>query len=272
MPFIETDNTRLFYQDWGTGKPVLFIHGWCVGAGMWEYQTTALAEEGLRCIAYDQRGCGRSDDPGRGFDYDTLADDLAAMIDHLDLRDVVLVGHSMGGGVIAQYFHRHGAHRIAQAVLIATTTPYLRKSEDNPEGIDAAIFDNVIAQLKRDRPQYIASLAPAFLGEGLPGCNPSPEMTQWVVNLVLQASPRATIEMARTNSEADQRAVMASITVPTLLIHGDADAGNPVELTSCKSAELIPRARLKIYENAEHGLILSHKDQLNQDLLEFIQR
>ncbi|MCW3061307.1 MAG: alpha/beta hydrolase [Capsulimonas sp.] len=270
MPYIETDNTRLFYYDWGTGQPVLFVHGWAVGAKIWEYQTTALVEDGLRCIAYDQRGCGRSDDPGTGCDYSTLADDLAAVIDHLDLPSVVLVGHSMAGGVITRYFHRHGAHQIDRAVLIATTTPGLRRSPENPNGFDQSVFDSVIARLKQDRPQYLMDLAPAFLGAGLPGGAPSPTMTQWVVQLALEASPRATIALVQTNAETDLRAEMTSITVPTLLIHGDSDSGNPIEFTSRKSAEMIPNATLKVYENAPHGLFLSHKERLNSDLLALI--
>ena len=270
MPYIDTDNTRLFYRDWGMGKPVLFIHGWAVGADMWEYQMTALAEAGLRCIAYDQRSCGRSDDPGRGYDYDTLSDDLAAVIDHLDLRGLTLVGHSMAGGVITRYFHRHGAHRIDRAVLIATTTPYLLKTDDNPDGLDKGVFDGVIEALKRDRAQYLMDIAPGFLGDGLPGCAPAPAMAQWAAGLALQASPKATIDLVRTNSESDLRAEMASITVPTLLIHGDADAGNPIDLTSRKSLKLIPNASLKVYENAPHGVLLSHKERVNSDLLAFI--
>ena len=271
MPYFETkDQTSLFYYDWGTGQPVVFVHGWAVGANFWEYQTVPLAAQRLRCIAYDGRGCGRSDDPGRGYDYDTLADDLAALLETLNLRDVTLVGHSMAGGIIARFLVRHGASRVARSVLIAPTTPFLLKTSDNPAGIDQAVFDGLVARLSGDRPGYLADIAPSFFGAGLPGCDVSPAMVQWGVALALQASPLASIGLLRTNSETDQRTDLPGITVPTLVIHGDADAGNPVELTGRPTAALIPGAQLKVYENGPHGLPVTHRDCLNADLLKFI--
>jgi non-heme chloroperoxidase len=271
MPYMETnDHTRLFYRDWGAGPAVLFVHGWAVGADIWEYQMTPLSCQGLRCIAYDQRGCGRSDDPGRGFDYNTLADDLAAVINQLDLHDITLVSHSMGGGVVARYLTRYGAGRIARTVLVATTTPFLLKTEDNPEGIEQSVFDTIAARLLEDRPGYYAEIAPGFFGVGQPECSVSPEKVQWGVNLAMQASPKATVELVHTNSQSDQRAEMQAFTMPTLIIHGDSDQGNPVELTGQKTAQLIPGSRLMVYEGGPHGLFITHKDRFNADLRAFM--
>jgi pimeloyl-ACP methyl ester carboxylesterase len=209
-PFIETqDGQRLFYQDWGTGQAIVFIHGWGLGAGMWEYQMTALSSQGLRCIAYDRRGCGRSDQPGQGYDYDTLADDLAAVIEQLDLRDVNLVGFSSGCGDIARYLSRYGRDRIAKTVLIGSITPFIVRTADNSEGLDPGVFTGMMAALERDRPQFLAVSAPSFFGAGLPTVAISSELMQWGIGLALQASPKATIEMVRTFS-TDFRSDMAA--------------------------------------------------------------
>ena len=271
MPYIETeDYTRLFYRDWGTGPTVLFLHGWAVGADIWEYQMLPLSRQGLRCIAYDQRGCGGSDDPGHGFDYDTLADDLNKLIRQLDLQQVTLVSHSMGGGVIARYLSRHGADRIDRTVLSAPTTPFLLKTSDNLEGIEKAVFDDIVARLIADRPQYLADIAPSFFGSGLPGCSTSLELEQWAVGLAMQASAKATVELLRTNSESDLRGDMSAFTVPTLIIHGDADQGNPLQLTGQRTAQMIAGSKLIVYKNAPHGHFITHKDRFNADLRDFI--
>ena len=272
MPYFETkDQAHLFYKDWGTGPAVVFIHGWIVGSDLWEYQMLPLVSKGLRCIAYDVRGCGRSDDPGCGYDHDTLADDLEALLQHLDLHEVTLVSHSMGSGVIARYLSSHGTDRIARTALIAPTTPHLMKTTDNPEGIDHQVLENIIAALVQDRPRYLAEMAPNFFGAGLPECAVSAELTQWAVNLALQASPLATIELQRANIETDLRPDMAAFTVPTLIIHGDSDWGNPIELTAIRTSRAIPNSRLVVYENGPHGLFITHQERINRDLREFIQ-
>ncbi|MGV0029087.1 alpha/beta fold hydrolase [Phormidesmis priestleyi] len=269
---IETrDGISLFHYDWGTGQPVVFVHGWGLGAGMWEYQMTDLSNRGLRCIAYDKRGCGRSDQPGHGYDFDTLADDLASLIEQLDLRNVTLVGFSAGCGDVARYLSRHGMGRIARSVLIGSVTPFLAKTADNPEGIDPSVFDEMIAALRRDRPRYLAASAPSFFGAGLPTVSVSPELIQWGVGLALQASPKATIEMVRAFSETDFRSDMPAFTMPTLTIHGDQDQNHPIDLTGQKTAQAIPGNQFKVYEGAAHGLFVTHKEQLNRDLLTFIQ-
>jgi pimeloyl-ACP methyl ester carboxylesterase len=271
MPFIETrEGVRLFYRDWGNGQPVVFIHGWGLGADMWEYQMLALSDADLRCIAYDQRGCGRSDDPGHGYDFDTLADDLAALIERLDLREVTLVSYSMGAGTVARYLSRHGTERIVRTALIAPTTPFLRKTENNPEGVDKEYFDAIIAELERDRPRYLTASAPAFFGVGLPGVAISPEILQWGVGLAMAASPKATREMFRASSETDYRPDMPSFTVPTLIIHGDSDTNAPLDMTGRRTAHLILNSRFVVYTGAAHGLFITEKERLNDDLRRFI--
>jgi non-heme chloroperoxidase len=272
IPYIETgDHVSLFYKDWATGKPVVFIHGWALGADMWEYQMPYLAGQGLRCVAYDKRGCGRSGQSWGGYDFDTFADDLAAVIEQLDLREVTLVGHSMGCGDITRYLSRHGADRIARAALVAPTTPFILKTADNPEGLEKSVFDNIVAELSRDRPRFLAAGAPAFFGTGPPNSPVSPEMIQWAVGLFFQASPKAMTDMIRAMSETDLRKDMHAFTVPTLIIHGDADQGTPIDLTGRRTAQAIAGSQLKVYEGAAHGLFITEKDRLNADLLSFIQ-
>lgn len=270
--FIEMqDGTTLFFRDWGTGKPVVFIHGWVLGSEMWEYQMTNLSSQGLRCIAYDKRGCGRSSQPSDGYDFDTFADDLATLIEQLDLQDVTLVAHSMGGGEVARYLSRYGTNRIEGTVLIATITPFLYRTADNPDGFDPRSCEQAIALLRQDRPYYFTTMAPGFFGDGLSNRSVSPEMAQWLVNLALRSSPWAAIQMMQAQSETDFRDDMAAFTVPTLIIHGDRDLGAPIALTGQKTADAIPGSQLKVYEGAAHGLFITHKEQLNGDLLTFIQ-
>jgi non-heme chloroperoxidase len=271
MPFIETgDSTRLFYKDWGDGEPVVFVPGWCLSADMWEYQMVPFAEAGLRCVTYDVRGCGRSDQPGGGYDFDTLADDLAAVIEDLDLRDATLVGHSAGSAQIVRYLSRHGDDRVARAALVSTTAPFLLKTEGNPDGVDRAVLDDMISGLRDDRQRWAAALANPWFGVGQPGVSISPEMLDWAVGLFLQASPRAAIETIRAVYTTDLRADACRINIPTLIVHGDADVMVPVEASASRLAEEVPHAELKVYENASHGPFVSHKDRLNHDLLSFM--
>jgi pimeloyl-ACP methyl ester carboxylesterase len=264
--FSAKDGASLFYYDWGAGKPIVFTHGWAIGADYWEYQMTPLSDQGFRCIAHDRRGCGRSSQPSSGYDFDTFADDLAALLEHLNLRDVILVGHSMGGAEIARYLTRHGAGRISHVLLIATTTPCLYKTADNSEGFDSDILNKNMADLAKDRPRYLAAGARPFFGVD---SAVSPELTQWAINLALRASLKASMEMLRALHTSDFRPDMKSFTVPTLLIHGDSDFGTPLALTSQKTAQLIKGAQLKIYKDASHGLMITHKDQHNADIVEF---
>jgi non-heme chloroperoxidase len=271
MGFIEAkDGTKLYYKDWGTGKPVVLIHGWCINCDSWEYVMNDLPHRGLRCIAYDQRGCGRSDQPWTGYDYDTLSDDLQALLEHLDLREATLVGHSMGGGVVTRYLARHSAELVARAVLVATTTPLIAKTADNPEGVDRQYLEDSVAAMKTDRARYVGGLAPVFFGAERPDENVSQEIIDWAIALTLQASPQAAVEMMRTNFLTDQRDELKGIRVPTLIIHGDADQTSPLEITGKRTNEIMPDSRLKIYEGEAHGLYITEANRLKEDLLEFI--
>jgi pimeloyl-ACP methyl ester carboxylesterase len=266
MPYIEThDHTQLYYNDWGTGDPVVFLHGWVLGHELWEYQTSTLMHEGCRCIAYDRRGCGRSDQPPTGYDYDMFADDLASVLDGLDLRDVTLVGHSLAGGEIARYASRHGLDRVGRVVFVATTTPFMLQTADNPAGVPKEFFDATVAGLRDDRPRFMTLGAPGFFG----AASVSEELVQWGVGLALRASPIATTEMIRAMSETDFRTDLKAVDVPALVIHGAADASSPIELTARRTAETISGSRLEIYETG-HGLMITEKARLNHDLLAFI--
>ncbi|NMO16281.1 alpha/beta hydrolase [Pyxidicoccus fallax] len=267
-PYIRTrDGVELFCRDWGTGKPVVFLSGWALASDMWGYQMVPLSERGLRCIAYDRRGHGQSSDPGRGYDYDTLADDLAAVLDTLDLRDVTLVGHSMSAGEMVRYLTRHGDRRIARVLFLApANTPFLLKTPDNPDGIDAAVFEHLRNNVfLRDYAGWLSQNAdPFFVPET------SAAMKDWVKDMMLRTSMKAVIDCNRAMTTTDFRAELARIQVPALVIHGDKDASAPIDLTGRKTAKLIPGAKLKVYEGAPHGLFVTHLDRLNGDLLAFV--
>lgn len=265
-PFIVTsDGASLFYKDWGAGKPVVFVHSWATNSDLWQYQMIHLADQGLRCVAYDSRGHGRSSDPGRGYDYDTFADDLGAVIEQLKLREVTLVGHSMGCGMVVRYLSRHSDKRVARVALVSPSLPFLLKTEDNPDGVDKSVFERLRAGWSKDFPKWLADNArPFFTPET------SPEMVQWGVRMCLQASLKALIDCNRADTETDFRAELPKITAPTLIIHGDKDMSTPLELTGRKTARLIPGSQLKVYEGAPHGLMFTHMDRFNRDLFAFI--
>jgi pimeloyl-ACP methyl ester carboxylesterase len=271
MGFITTaDDTQIFYKDWGTGRPVVLIHGWPLNSDMWEYQAPFLAQHGLRVIAYDRRGFGRSSQPWQGYDYDTLADDLKALLEQLDLQDVTLVGFSMGGGEVARYIGRHGGARVARAVLISAVTPYLLRTADNAEGVEKSVFDQMRAGLAKDRPNFLATFGKQFFGAGLLNFEVTTEIQQWALWMALQASPKATADCVTAFSETDFRADLPAFRVPTLVIHGDSDSTVPIDKSARLAARLIPGATLKEYDGAPHALFFTEKDRLNQDLLAFI--
>ncbi len=273
MAFIETtDKTTLFYNDWGSGRPVVLIHGWPLDSDMWEYQSVFLASHGLRVIAYDRRGFGRSSQPWSGYDYDTMADDLKVVLDGLNLNDVTLVGFSMGGGEVARYMGRHGGARVTKAVLVSAVTPYLLKAPDNPDGIERGTFDQMIEGLKKDRPNFLATFGKQFFGAGLLNFTVTSEILQWALMMAMLGSPKATLDCVRAFSETDFRGDLAAFRVPTLIIHGDADAAVPPAKSARVAASMIQGAELKEYSGAPHGLFFTEKDRLNQDLLAFIQR
>ena len=275
MPYFETnDQTSLYYRDWGAGTPVVFVSAWSLSGAMWEYQMLPLSDQGLRCIAYDRRGHGRSDDPGSGYGFDTLSDDLAALLVHLDLKGVTLVGNSTGCCEIIRYLSRHGTDRIARVVLTSTRTPFSTRTEDNPEGVPLVLLDQANVVLTTDRPLYMEHGAIKYFGLGSTwpiGAEVlSSAMVQWMVRLILEVSPKAILELSRAANETDFRPEMAACTVPTLIIHGEKDQGAPLELCGRRTAQAIPKSQLKVYEGAAHGLFLTHRDRLTSDLLEFI--
>ncbi len=271
MAFIETqDGTRLFYKDWGAGRPVVLIHGWPLDADMWEHQMPALAEAGFRVIAYDRRGFGRSDQPWTGYDYDTFADDLKAVLDGLDLNDVALVGFSMGGGEIARYMSRHGGARVARAVLVSAVTPYLLKTDDNPDGVDGSVFQGMIDGIRKDRPAFLANFAKTFFGAGVFHSPVSTEIMTWAGNLAMLASPKATTDCVTAFGTTDFRADMPRFKVPTLVIHGDDDKTVPIAVSGKAAAAAIPGATFRVYEGAPHAVPFTHADRLNGDLLAFL--
>jgi len=265
-PFVETnDGTQLFVKEWGAGAPVLFVHSWAVNSDLWQYQMLNLCSQGMRCIAYDQRGHGRSSDPGGGYEYDTLSDDLGAVLDQLDLRSASLVGHSMGCGTIIRYLTRRGASRVKQVVLVSPTMPFLLKTKHNPQGIDGAAFERLRSGWAKDFSKWVSDNArPFFTPETSDG------MVEWGISMVRQASLKALIDCNRADAETDFRSELPKITVPTLIIHGDQDVSAPLELTGRRTAALMPHSRLIVYEGAPHGLMLTHVDRFNADLVEFL--
>jgi non-heme chloroperoxidase len=263
--FSGSDGTQLFYKEWGQGTPAVFLHSWSLTSDMWQYQMLDLANRGVRCIACDMRGHGRSADPGRGYDYDTLADDLAALFDHLDLNNVTLIGHSMAGGVIVRYLTRYGAKRVARIVLVAPVLPFLMKTEDNPDGIDKSVFAQLRGVFAADFPKWLSDNVEAFFAP-----DTSPAMQRWGMDMSMRSSLKAVIDLNREVTNTDFRAEMRGITVPALIIHGDKDASAPLELTGRKAADLIVGSRLIVYPDGPHGLFVTHRKRLNSDLLEYI--
>jgi pimeloyl-ACP methyl ester carboxylesterase len=271
MPFLETrDHVRLFYNDWGSGKPVILVHGWPLDSDMWSDQAVFLASRGLRTIAYDRRGFGRSDQPWDGYDYDTLAADLAAVIEGLDLDSVALVGFSMGGGEVARYLGRHGSARVRKAALVSAVTPFLLKTTNNPDGVDQAVFDAMLAGLADDRPHFLADFGKTFFGNGLIEKNVSTEMLAWTLQMAMTGSLRATQECAKAFATTDFRPDLAAFDIPTLIIHGDADKTVPIDSSARPAARLIKTASLVEYAGEPHGLHATAKQRLGEDLLAFL--
>lgn len=267
--FTTRDGVEIYFKDWGSGKPVLFSHGWPLDADMWDYQLHHLASHGYRAIAFDRRGFGRSDQPWNGYDYDTFADDIKELIEHLDLRDVTLVGFSMGGGDVSRYLARHGSARVAKLALLGAVTPLFGQKPDFPQGVAKGVFDGIRDGLLKDRAQFLADFAPVFYGTNQ-GQEVSAGVFTQTLNIALLASLKGTVDCVTAFSETDFRPDMAKVDVPTLVIHGDADQVVPFETTGKLAAELIRGAELKVYAGAPHGFAVTHAAQLNQDLLAFV--
>ena len=275
MPFIQSAQSGsepidIYYEDSGKGKPVVFIHGWPLSGAMWEYQITQLPQQGMRCITYDRRGFGHSDKPVGPYDYNTLAADLKAVLDELDLQDVTLIGFSMGGGEIAKYFSLYGGARVSKVVLISAVVPYMLKTDDNPDGVPQEAFAGMLKQMTDDRPAFLEAFNKDFFGVTLLNHPVTDAFLKQCVNAAMHASPIATIECAKAFSSTDFRADVVKINVPTLIIHGDADKTVPIAATGNKSANQINGAKYIIYEGEPHGLWFTSKERLNQDLIDFI--
>ena len=270
MAYVEAaDGTQIFYNDWGAGRPIVLIHGWPVNADMWEYQSTFLASNGFRVITYDRRGFGRSSQPWSGYNYDTMADDLAAILDRLDLHGVTLAGFSMGGGEVARYLSRHGTARIARAILVSSVLPFMLKTDDNPDGVDGSVFDKMSDGLKADRPGFLATFGKQFYGVGLLSHPVSAEILQWTSNMAMEASPKATLDCASAFATTDFRGDLAAFTVPTLIIHGGSDQTVPLAASAERVAKALPNAKFVVYDGAPHALMVTEKDRLNAEIVAF---
>lgn len=279
MPFIKSTQTdqanpekvKIFYQDIGQGKPVVLIHGWPLNYEMWEYQLNELPKHNMRIIAYDRRGFGRSSRPWNGYDYDSLATDLKILIDELDLRDVTLVGFSMGGGEVAQYLSKYNTEgRVTKAVFVSAVTPYLLKTDDNPDGLPKEQFNSMQEQIEDDRPKFLASFGKMFYGVNVISHPVSSELLQHDAVLAMNSSGYATIKTLQAWSLTDFRQDLKNVNVKTLIIHGKDDKTVPIESSSDITAKLIPHAEYIIYDDAPHGLFVTHKEKFNDDIKRFV--
>ncbi|MGN6393714.1 MAG: alpha/beta fold hydrolase [Gemmatimonadales bacterium] len=270
MPTITTiDGTDIYYKDWGSGQPVVFSHGWPLTADAWEDQMLFLSQHGFRCIAHDRRGHGRSGQPADGHDMNTYADDLAAVVQALNLKHAIHVGHSTGGGEVARYVGRHGTSRVAKVVLVGAVPPHLVKTADNPEGIPMEVFDQLRSAVHADRSQFFKDFSAPFYGANRTGSTVSQGLRDTFWLQAVQGGLNAIYDCIKALSETDFTDDLKKFDVPTLLIHGDDDQIVPIDVGGRRQVKLIRNAKLVVYEGAPHGLASTHKDRLNQDLLAF---
>ncbi len=270
MPMFTTrDGTHIYYKDWGTGQPVVFSHGWPLSSDAFEDQMFFLAAKGYRCVAHDRRGHGRSDQPFTGNDMNTYADDLAELVEKLNLNDAVHVGHSTGGGEVARYIARHGTNRVAKAVLISAVPPLMLKTPANPQGTPIKAFDDIRAGVQADRSQFFKDLSMAFYGYNRPSAKVSEGVREsfWLQSML--AGLPAAYECIKAFSETDQTEDLKKFDVPTLIIQGDDDQIVPIAAAAMQQAKLIKGAELKVYKGAPHGLCTTLKNDINDDLLAF---
>jgi non-heme chloroperoxidase len=276
MKFIEVKNSKaeetvkLSYCDYGKGKPVVLIHGWPLSKEMWEYQVEALVDAGMRVVKYDRRGFGKSDKPWGDYSYDTLAADLNAVMEQLDLSDATLVGFSMGGGEVARYLSKYGSSRVSKAVLVSSILPFMGKTNDNEDGIPAEKAHEMMAQLSRDRIAFLDDFGKQFFGVSMFTHPVSTPLLDYYRALASVASPKATKECMIAFGSTDLREDTKKIDVPTLIIHGNSDKTVPIEISSNKASKLIENNQYLVYDGAPHGLFYTHRERLNNDLIEFI--
>ena len=265
------DGTQIYYKDWGTGQPVVLSHGWPLNADSWEAQMIFLASNGYRCIAHDRRGHGRSSQPWSGNEMDTYADDLSTLIETLDLKSVILIGFSTGGGEVARYIGRQGTKRVAKAALISSVTPLMLKTADNPSGLPIDVFDGIRLSSTADRSQFYKDLASGpFFGANRPEAEVSQGMIDSFWLQGMQAGHKNAFDCIKAFSETDFTEDLKKFDVPTLILHGDDDQIVPISAAALLSVKLVKNATLKIYAGAPHGLVYTHKEQLNADLLAFL--
>ena len=273
MPYITTrDNVQLYAKIWGKGRPVVLIHGWPLSADSWDDVALPLVEAGYQTIAYDRRGFGRSGQPWDGYDYDTLSDDLADVIEFCQAKEATLVGFSMGGGEVARYMTNHSGMHVRTIALVSSIVPYMLQTEDNPLGVPAETFADMHKALRTDRAAFMASFFKDFFGVGIVSKPVSDELLEWTRSVAMQASLKATVECANAFATTDFRPDLNSIQVPTLIIHGTADKTVPIDASGRAAAIAIPNSTLHEYDGAPHGLFATHREQLTEDLLAFLKQ
>jgi non-heme chloroperoxidase len=271
MNYVATkDKTKIYVKDWGSGPPVVLMHGWPLSADSWDDQAMAIADAGHRVIAYDRRGFGRSSQPWSGYDYDTLSDDLASVIEQTGADNPVLIGFSMGGGEVARFMSRHADKPVRKAVLVASVLPFRLKTDDNPTGTEQAAFDKTLNALNEDRPKFLSGFFKDFFGVGMISQLVSDELLEWARDVAMQASLKATLECVKSFSSTDFRGDLAAFKVPTLIIHGTEDKTVPIDASARLAAKGIAGSTLIEYDGAPHGLFATHKKRLTKDLLNFL--
>jgi non-heme chloroperoxidase len=269
--FTTRDGTQLYYKDWGSGRPVVFSHGWPLCSDAWEDQMLFLAERGFRCIAHDRRGHGRSSQPWAGNDMDTYADDLAELVRALELRGAAHVGHSTGGGEVARYIGRHGTSRVSKAVLIGAIPPLMLKTPANPGGLPLEVFDGIRANVLADRSQFFQELSVPFYGANRPGAKVSQGLRDAFWRQGMQAGLKNAYDCIRAFSETDHTEDLKRFDVPTLFLHGDDDQIVPIDAAARLATRIVPGARLTVYPGGDHGICATRKDRVNADLLAFLE-
>jgi len=270
--FTTKDGTSIFYKDWGTGPVVTFSHGWPLSSDAWDAQMLFLGQQGYRVIAHDRRGHGRSGQTWQGNNMDQYADDLAELLQHLDVKKFTMVGHSTGGGEVVRYIARHGQKRVAKVVLIAAVPPLMLKTEKNPGGLPLSVFDEIRAGVVKDRSQFFKDLSLPFYGYNKPGAKASEGVREEFWRLGMQSSIVGSFDCIKAFSETDQTEDLKKIGVPTLVIQGDADQIVPIDDSGRLSAKLVKNGTLRVIPGAPHGLCTTHADVINQELLAFLQK
>ncbi len=271
MAYVTTkDGIKLYVKEWGSGRPVVMAHGWPLSADSFDDLSVAIADAGMRAISYDRRGFGRSEQPWDGYNYDVLADDMAAVMEHTQAADATLLGFSMGGGEVARYMSRHAARNVKQTILISSVLPYMLKTADNPDGVDESVFAGMASGMNEDRAKFWTSFFKDFFGVGLVSHPVSAETLEWARATAMQAGLKPTLACAKAFATTDFRGDLASFNVPTLIIHGTDDKTVPIDVSARKTAKGIPHGTLVEYDGAPHGLFATHKQKLIADVLAFL--